>query len=260
MMNRSKWITILLTVFILTMSLGTLPVYAQSQEETEQAVIQIIADSEMFADWLAQFPGWVGHGYPADDGSTGWWVEFYNEDETEWLGYASIDAATGIIYESFAPKPLPSDIFQEQQPRIEEFVLEDGEVQGRLGNPDLWGFATDYNRWEAAWDVYFYRGVEAVLVRATIDENDNLYIDEILDPNELSEEQAEQNARDQAINLAYSAEGIDSALDGFDNWRTYVEHQGGTRWSVTFAADDQELFFALVDVTTDQVLEARAGE
>ena len=99
----------------------------------------------------------------------------------------------------------------------------------------------------------------AVLVKATIDENDHFSISGIVNPNELSEEQAEQAARDQAINLAYGAEGIDGALDGFDNRKTYVENQGGARWSVSFAADGQELFFALVDVTTNQVLESKVG-
>jgi hypothetical protein len=239
----------------LTMSLGIGVTYAQSDEETEQALIQIVADSDTFADWLAGYPDWVGHAYKNDDGSNNWYVEFYNSDESDWLGYANINADDGEIYDAFAPVPLPTDIYQEQQPRIQALVLDDPEVMARLGDFSAWDAYTDYNRYETLWDVYLVRGIDAILVKGRLDENDNFSIDSIVDPNELSEEQTEQAARDKAIGLAYSGEGLDQALDGHDDWHTYVENQGGPRWSVAFEADGQQLFYALVDIATDKVLE-----
>ncbi len=251
-LKRLLSIALLLSLMV---SLGIRSTYAQSDEETEQALIQIVAATDTFVDWLANYPDWIGHAYKSDDGSNNWYVEFYNADESDWLGYANINADDGEIYDSFAPVPLAPDIYQEQQPRIQALVLDDPEVMARMTDTAAWDAYTDYNRYEALWDVYLVRGIDAILVKARLDENENFSIDSIVDPNELSEEQVEQAARDKAIGLAYSGEGLDQALDGHDNWHTYVENQGGPRWSVAFEADGQQLFYALVDVATDKVLE-----
>ncbi|MBI5668567.1 MAG: hypothetical protein HZC41_11225 [Chloroflexi bacterium] len=243
----------------LLVAFSLVPALAQSQEETEQALIQIVAQSDEIAGWLDEHPGWIGHGYPGEDAPTFWYVEFYDSSETEWLGYGVIHAETGEIIEAFAPRPLPTEVYAEQQPRIQTLVLADPEVQARLIDPALWDVYTDYNRWEAVWEVYLYRGQQALLVKASLDENDYFSISSITDPNELAEEQAAQAKRDQAVNLAYSAEGIDAALEGYDNWKTYVENQGGTRWSVSFEADGQRLFYALVDIATNRVLDTTPG-
>ncbi|MBZ0283863.1 MAG: hypothetical protein K8L97_24205 [Anaerolineae bacterium] len=247
-----------LLLALLFASFAPLAVYAQSEEETQQALTQLVASSETFTDWLAEYPNWKSNVYPSDTEGV-WVVEFYTEAEDDWLGYASINAETGEIYEAFAPKPLPPEVYQEQQAKVQKLTLDDPEVLAYLGDPILWDFYMDYNRYESVWDLYFYRGVEAVLVKAAIDENNYFSINSIVDPNELTEEQALDDARNQAISLAYSAEGVDAALEGHDDWRTYVEPQGGSRWSVSFAANDQELFYALVDIEVNVVLASQAG-
>lgn len=254
-MTSLKRLGPMLLMLMLLVNLGAGIVQAQSEEETEQALIQIVVASDTFVDWLAGYPDWIGHAYKGDDGANNWYVEFYDSSETEWLGYATINADDGEIYEAFAPVPLPTDVYQEQQPRIQALVLDDPEVMTRLGDFAAWDAYTDYNRYEQLWDVYLVRGIDSILVKALLDENDNFSIDSIVDPNELSEEQTEQAARDKAIGLAYSGEGLDQALDGHDDWITYVENQGGPRWSVAFEADGQQLFYALVDIATDKVLE-----
>jgi len=242
---------------LLFASFVPIAVYAQLEEETQQALIQIVASSETFADWLVQYPNWKSNVYPSDTEGV-WVVEFYTEAEDDWLGYATINAETGEIYESFAPKPLPTEVYQEQRDKVLKLTLDDPEVLAYLGDPILWDMYMDYNRYESLWDVYFYRGVDAVLVKASfVDTYFN--IDSIVDPNELTEEQALDDARNQAISLAYGAEGVDTALEGHDDWRTYVEPQGGSRWSVSFAADDQELFYALVDIEVNVVLASQVG-
>lgn len=257
-MAKKSLASLALLLTLLVAAFMPAAVYAQSEEEMQQALTQIVASSDTFAEWLEGFPNWHSNVYQSDTEGV-WVVEFYTENDDDWLGYASINAETGEIYESFAPKPLPTELYQEQQAKVQKLTLEDPEVLAHLEDPILWDFYMDYNRYESVWDLYFYRGVDAVLVKASIDENNYFSINSILDPNELSEEEALDEARNQAISLAYSAEGVDSALDGHDNWRTYVEPQGGSRWSVSFAADDQELFYALVDIEVNVVLASQAG-
>lgn len=256
MLNRKFLAYGLLTLSLLWGGVMFTPVSAQTEEETQDALVQIVASSDTFADWLAQYD-WRPNVYQSDTEGV-WVVEFYNNDDDDWLGYATINAETGEIYDAFAPKPLDTDVYQQQMEKVQKLILEDPEVQARIGDPALWDAYTDYNRYEAKWEMYFYRGTEAVLVKATIDD---VYFDieDIIDPNQLSEEEAQNEARNQAINLAYTADGVDAALDGHDDWHTYVEPQGGSRWSVTFAADDQELFYALVDIESNNVLAAEPG-
>ena len=251
---------LLLALLLLTMVFASFAVYAQDDEELKQHLIEVVAQSDIFADWLTGYPDYIANASGPDDNGI-WYVEFYNDDSySEWIGYANIDADTDEIQDSFAPKPLPADVYQEQLPRVNEFALADPEVLARLnGNPDLWQVYTDWNRWEAKWDVVFYRGVEGVLVRLTIDENDNIYLESILDPNQLSEEEALDEARNTAINLAYSGDGVGQALDGHDGWTTYAEQQGDNQWSVTFAENDTELAFVLVDVEREEILDVQVG-
>jgi hypothetical protein len=257
MMHRLKHFWLLGLIALLTLT-GVSSMYAQDDEEArKQALVQIVASTPEFSEWLDGYANWQGAAYPPEDGTV-WYVEFYNESGDEWLGYANVEANTGEIQDSFIPKPLPTDVYQAQLEKVQKLVLDDPEVLARLGDPVLWDMYPDYNRWEAVWDVYFYRGVDALLVKAAI-EDAYFSISQISDPNELNEDQQVEDARNQAISLAYSAEGVDGALDGHDDWKTYAEPQGGSRWSVSFAAGEQELFYALVDIQSGAILAAEAG-
>lgn len=255
---RIKYMSLALLLLIST--LASVAVRAQDDEALKQHLIEVVAGSEMFTDWLTTYPDYIANASGPDDNNV-WYVEFYNDDSySEWIGYANIDADDDEIQDSFAPKPLPADVYQEQLPRVNAFALADPEVLARLnGNPDLWDMYSDWNRWEAKWDVVFYRGIDAVLVRMMVDEN-NIYLEDILDPNQLSEEEALNDARNTAINLAYGGEGVGQALDGHDNWTTYAEQQDENQWSVTFAENDTELAFVLVDVSSEEILDVHIGE
>lgn len=235
-------------------------IHAQSEDEKREALVAIVADSDEFSDWLEDYPDYQFNAWGPDENQI-WYIEFFDESWEEWLGYANINEDSLEIQDSFAPKPLPTDVYQEQLDIVLPYVLADAEVMGWLNdNPDLWDNYTDWNRWEQIWDVAFYRGITAVVVKVRVDENSNPYIDAIVDPNVLDEEDALDEARNAAINLAYGAEGIDAALEGYDDWASYAEPQGGDVWSVTFAATDKLLFFALVNLENEEILETYTGD
>ncbi|MDZ4764467.1 MAG: hypothetical protein SGI73_07925 [Chloroflexota bacterium] len=239
-------------------SIGTASVHAQEDEAYLNAVVQVAAASEIMADWLPNFENWIGNASETEYPDV-YYVEFYDNAEEEWLGYVTINGTTGEIYDAFAPKPLPPDVYAEQLPLVEEIVKNDPEVAAILDNPIFWDVYTDYNRWERLWETRFYRGLEGILVRIYFDaETNEFWVDSIIDENHLSEEQALSDARDRAISLAYEADGIDSALNGIDDWTTIVQHMRGSQWSVSFVTTEQEWFYALVDLATARVVESAA--
>lgn len=248
-MNKRVLQSVLLAILLLASVFSA----GAQDDPVAKALVDVVAGTPEFSEWLAGYPGWVGNAYGPDNNNV-WYVEFKSADDSEWLGYANFDTDTNTIQDSFIPAPLPPDVYQEQQQRVRALMLADPEVLARLGDPVLWDLYMDYNRYEVTWDAYFYRGIDGLLVRSSLDENNYFTITSIGDPNELSEEQLNDYYRSQAISLAYGAEGIDRALEGYDDWTTYVEPQGESRWSVSFVAGDQELFFALVDAQRNLVL------
>lgn len=253
-----------LLIAFATMALHAPAARAQDDEEfsqTELALIDIVSNSDTFADWLTNYPDWNVNVWENEDDPDWYTVEFYDAAWEEWLGYAVINSDTSEITEAFAPVPLSEEAFQRGQAQIAALMFEDPEIIGLIGDPIVWEYWIDYNRWEQDWNVYFYRGITSWRVDITLENyeeaNDGYFtIDGIYDNNELDEETALEANRSDAINLAYNAPGVDQALEGHDDWNTYAENQYGAVWSVAFVSGDQELFFALVNISSGQVLES----
>jgi hypothetical protein len=234
---------------------GTTAVHAQIDDGREVALIEYAAQSETMADWLPNFESWTGFAHGTEYPDV-YYVEFYDQNG-EWIGYVSFHGVTGEIYDSFAPKPLPPDLYAEQLPIVESIILNDPEVAAILDNPIFWDTYTDFNRWEQIWESRFYRGLEGILVRVYFDaETNDFWVDSITNENQLTQEEALQDARDRAVSLAYDAQGIDLALNGHDDWATVVQHMRGSQWSVSFVVPNQELFYALVDLATGRVIQS----
>lgn len=254
MQHRFKLLALLVVGL---MSFAAINVQAQDEDETKARVIQIAAESEIFSDWLTGYPDYHSDAWGPDENSN-WYVEFKIGEDGEWLGYAAVNEDTGEIQEAFAPKPLPTDVYQAQLPRVTAFAMADVEVLARLDNNlDLWDMYPDWNRWDATWDVAFYRGIEGLIVKLKIDENDNVIIEQFVDPNELSAEESADKQRNDAINIAYGADGVWQALDGRDTWSTFVEQQSDHVLSVSFAAEDTTLVTVIVDVNDEKVLKVQ---
>jgi len=253
-------LALLLTVALMMMVvIGT--VSAQTDDEKANALIAIVANSEPFESWLANYPNYQVNASGPDDNGV-WYIEFYDEPWEEWLGYANFNENTLAIEESFAPVPLAPDVEQAQRDLLLPFVLNDIEVLAWLNNtPDLWDEYSEFNRWDQVWEVTFYRGIQAVKVTATVEmESESIYLQSISDPNILDEEDQLDDQRDSAVSLAYGGDGIDDALNGYDEWTTYVEWQYDEVWSVSFVTEDKTLYYALVDLSDDTILEGYASD
>jgi hypothetical protein len=223
-------------------------------DEARQA-IQILAAIPEVGEWLATFPDWEADAWQDDEDGRFYSVDLYSEAADEWLGWGYVNVSDGTVDDYFVPRELSAEEFQAGLERVEQFVFSDGELLGRLGDVANWEHDSWYNRWEGNWEIWFWYGLEEVAVTVSIWE-DELYIDRIYNPAELEAEEAAENSKNMAIDLAWQADGIDQAVAGVDNWQTYVSQQSETVWAVTFATTDQELFYALVDIESEQILES----
>lgn len=231
---------------------------AQDDEDVSDEAtraIQLLAEVPEVAGWLASYPDWTGDAWLEGEDSLHYHVDLYSAAADEWLGWGYVNVADGVVEDFFVPRELTAEEFQTGREMVEAFVFSDEEVLARLGNVDNWGFETWYNRWDANWQVWFWYGLEELAVTVNIWE-DEPYLDSITNPAEFEAEEAAENSKNQAIELAWQAEGIDQAVAGVDNWQTYVAQQGDTVWAVTFATEDRELFYALVDIESWTVLES----
>lgn len=244
-----KKLTILLLALLLVGTVG-----AQDDDDLQQKAIDLLASQDDVAAFLESYPDWQGEAWN-EDGSI-WGVDLYSEVADEWLGYGRVNVETGEVLEYFVPKPLPPAQFAEMQPRIEQYVLADPEVLALLGDPLLWNIWIDFNRWEQMWEFAAHRGLDGWIVRVYV-EDDYVHIDDIIDANELEAAEAQAQARHEAIFLASEADGLWEALEGIDEWFTYAEQQRGPLWSVTFATEDNELFFAVVNIETGVIIETK---
>jgi hypothetical protein len=232
---------------------------AQSDEEKQAALIAIVSAHPPFDAWLPQHEGWFGQASD-DDGDGVYYIDFFTPEWEEWLGNAYIDARTLEVSAAYAPIPLTDDEYDAQLALITPYIVNDIEVLGWLNNlPDQWDVWTDFNRWDQRWEMNFYRGIVAVQVQVRIDDNDNVWIEDIIDPNLLDKQQMIDDNRDAAITLAHQSDGIWDALEGFDDWTTYVEWQHDAVWSVSFVTGETMRFFALVDLGTGTILESERG-
>lgn len=227
---------------------------AELSDEARQA-IQLVAEIPEVATWLATYPDWAGDAWQDEEDGRFYSVDFYSEAADEWLGWGTVNVADGIVEDYFVPRELTAEEFQAGLARVEQFVFNDEEVLARLGDAATWEHDTWYDRWDAKWEIWFWNGLEEMAATVSIWEDD-IYLDRIYDPTEMEAEEAVENSKNEAIGLAWGAEGIDQALSGVDNWQTYASQQSDTVWAVSFVGDGEELFYVLVDLENEQILES----
>jgi hypothetical protein len=228
---------------------------AQTESDKELAIAKVAA-APTIAPILANHPGWVAEAYADDESERIWHVDFYTKPDGDYLGYGHIKLKSDELFDIDMPPELTPAELKAGIAKIEAYLPYDAEVTARLGNPKLWYHDLSYDRWEKQWKVYYSRGLEELLIGLSIDENDNVSLENITDPALLTAEEAAEERRNRAINLAYGASGIDEALTGVDNWHTYVEDHSNDHYTVAFTANGATLYSVLVDLAQDAVVEA----
>lgn len=236
--------------------------YWQLQGQLDEA-IQLLTTHQPVADYLAKFyPEWHGYAYPIDEAGDVWEVNLFagpeGSGDEEWIGYGRVNITSDEVLEYYVPRKLTADEEAAEGALVQDLVTADPEMLALLADPSEWYPGRYYDPYEPAWYVYFYKGLDSWAARVGIDLTTGepvFFIQAIYDPDALTEEDELEWARNQAIELSYEAPGLWEALDGIDNWRTFVENQGGTQWSVEYVANDEELFYVLVDIGTWEILE-----
>lgn len=232
------------------------PSLATQAGNTENLAIQIAANHPPIADYLAGFD-WVGSAYPHDESEQTWGVDFSTSNDEEWLGWADVDVVTSAVNDFFVPRDLPPDELQAGQALIKTFLEADAEMNALLVDQSLWEREIWYNRWDANWEAWFGRGLDEWIVVLYLDpETDEIWVESISDPSILEEEEQRQWDRNQAVELAFEAEGLWETLDGVEGWRTLASDHGNGVWTVDFVAPGQLYFSAVVDIVNWQIVEA----
>lgn len=257
-----KFVLMALALLLMGSSLAT-PVFAQGDDA--DAAIAVALSNEEISAFLATNEGWEAGAY-YEEGEGFWFVEFFmpysdEEDEGEWLGFAMVSLDSNEVVEMFLPIPLTDDEYEEQLVLVEATIRNDPRVTTLLGDLSQYSMWFEYDRYEQVWYVEIYRGLESyyatLYVFAEANEEPQAYLQELGDANELTEEEQRYVDRYTAIDLAFSADGIDQVLLTDDEWQTYVSLQDDNIYSVIFATSERELFYALVDIENMTVIESR---
>lgn len=224
-------------------------------QSDEERAIQLLAKVPDMALHLAAYPGWVGHAYATDGSGETWQVDLHDAQE-EWIGNGTVNLKRNEVISYYAPRELTTEELQAGLRQVEPFLAHDPEVQARMVFPAFWQHNTAWNRWEQKFESWYWWGVKAFVVRTYIDKVDQkVYVDEIYDPHVLEAKKEAERQRNKAIEIAWSAPGIDQALANVDNWHIYVEAQSAIIYTVEFTADGQELFQAVVNIEQGNVIE-----
>ena len=205
--------------------------------------------------YLAGYPGWHGDAYEEGSNADLFNVDFYSAGD-EWIGWGQANVTTGEVTDYYVPRELTAEEYAAQKPLVDRFILHDPEIAARLVEPALWGSDTQWNRWEQRWEVYYWYGIDSLVVILSLD-GDNVYLQSIADPELLEAEAQDEANRNKAMEIAWSADGLWARLEGRDDWRTYVEPVeggGGNQYTVEFVSGDETLFAALVDIATETIL------
>lgn len=221
-----------------------------------RAGLELLVTEADVALILGNLDGWhVGGWYDDEEERVG--IEFFDQN-WEWLGYGELRIENGEavdILELYAPRELTPEEYQAGLAVVEPYVLQNQEVLSILGNPDAWERYSYYNRWDGLWSISFNRGLDVLEVLVGSWEG-QYYIEGVFDPDALEAEEQMRFDQDLAVSLAYEAEGInDAVFANTDNWTTLSSPLGGSQYGVSFVAGEEELYFVLVDIETEEILD-----
>lgn len=234
-------------------------------EATATAAINIAAQSEDLSEvlagqeWEAEVFAEGENIYGVDFFRTG---DFDEKEEGRFLAWALVDIENGLVVETFKPYLLSEEELERLSLQVQALVLRDAEVAMVIGDPIGWNIEVYWDAFESAFYVSFYRGLDSyvALVYYTADDEEagEFFFEAFFNEYMMDEAAAALERRDRAITLAFEADGIDDALAGYDDWETIVQEISETEASVEFVVGSERLFFALVDLENNQIIESEA--
>lgn len=234
---------------------GSIPDWASIEpysEGSDRIMLDRLAAYEPVANLLAVTGGWDGWTWQYDSEFI-WWVELANDSGS--LAYAVIDIRDGSIWEGRVAQPVTQEEYIRREAEVRTLAFNHPEVLAVLEDPLLWDVYPSYDAMWKVWYLSAWRGLQGYTISFSQD-GENYWFGEIIDETALEAEEAEQAARDQAVSLAYEADGLWDAMGDADNWTTYTEQQDNTLWSVMFIVDGEERYYVLVDVEGEEILES----
>jgi hypothetical protein len=223
--------------------------YTEFSDEQRAALGLVLAEAET-QDFLGDYPDWTAYSYFED----GLWVVGFEQGD-EWLGDPRVNLDTQEVIYIYLPRDLSPEAYTQGREAVQALVLADAEVTARLTRPVEWDYDVYYNKYDAKWTMYLWRGIESLAVRLR-QEGDYFYIEDIFDPDALNEQEAYAHDRNTAISLAYGADGLWQALDGVDNWFTYAEKQTADTWTIEFYGEGRSVM-VLVDLAASEIVEVQ---
>lgn len=247
----------LVSIFLVVMVLGTLAGTAFAQdEELRDQVIAVAAASEEFVEALANYETYDTWAEPLEEDPNTWFVEFYVESEDIFIGEALVDTTTWEIVESFVVEVLSEAELQAGEALVLNAIMSDSEVMAVVKDPSEWQIFVQYEGFDNMWSVVFINGLNEWEALVGVFEGE-AYIESFTQLEAMDAYEEMEDERGRAVMLAFEAEGVDAALEGIDNWGTFAQPQADGTWSVLFVTFDRALFFVMVDLANETILEAR---
>jgi hypothetical protein len=265
-MNR--WIRFLTPLAIITaIVIGVIaaqPGLTAQEDFSASDAIAVAAAHEIFADVLANRPGWTAAAFNTRNPYGIWRVQFWDAAGDD-LGSADVSPARAEIYNwegHYAATEMEISLAIDQ---IRDFLLSEDRVVDLLGEEALAeaDFYAEYDAWGRFWGAYIdLGGVNSVYVLVRFrgglrDFEDpqllGLYFNELPTYDEWY---AASEA--QAVSLAYGETAIADALREVEGWTASAEladPESGAVWAVTFTNGDTPLALATVDLVTGAILD-----
>lgn len=232
---------------------GRVVVGDQNGDEDESALaVSLLTSVVEVADFLETKPDWQASAFKHDGYYS---LQIRGAETDEFLGFAAVETESGAVRSYFVPRELSAEEFAAGSEFIEGFVLEDSEVQARLGDASAWTNEIKYRRMEGVWEVHFDNGSEQIVVPVDNWE-ERYFIDDIYEVVTDSAADADEAA---AIAVARTANNFDTEMAKWTDVETYVAQLDDSTYAVSFTAPEREIFYVTVDMANSAIINVVPG-
>jgi hypothetical protein len=265
-MNR--WIRFLSALGILAaIAVGVIaaqPGITAQEAFTASDAIAVAAAHEIFADVLANRPGWTAAAFNTRNPYGIWRVQFWDAAGED-IGWADVSPARGEIYNWEGHYDATEMEISLAIDQIRGFLLDQDPIVDLLGEEALAeaNFYAEYDAWGRFWGAYIdLGGVNGVYVLVRFqgglrDFEDpqllGLYFNELPTYDEWY-----AASESQAVSVAYGETAIADAVRAVEGWTAsaqLADPESGAVWAVTFYDGGTPLALATVDIVTGQIVD-----